>query len=54
MGWTFANHIRELFPDLQITLMTGGDPTGELATAEFPRLNKPMQFAELERYLKVE
>jgi len=50
LGWTYASFIRGLFPDLHITLMTGGDPASltNPALRDYRQLVKPMHLEEVE------
>lgn len=51
-GWKYAGLIRGLFPQLSITLITGGDPEEERHPEDkFRRLTKPLSLKELDSVL---
>ncbi|MDB5211177.1 MAG: response regulator [Sediminibacterium sp.] len=52
-GWKYAGLIRGLFPQLAITLITGGETEGTPNKEDtFMRLTKPLSFKDLDVLLK--
>src|ERR1700754_398328 len=53
-GWKYASLIRGLFPQLSITLITGGETEGTRSPEDkFRRLTKPLSFKDLNALLGV-
>lgn len=51
-GWKYASLIRGLFPQLSITLITGGVPDDNKHPEDkFTRLTKPLSFSDLDAIL---
>ena len=50
-GWKYASLIRGLFPQLNITLITGGETEDQRPEDKFRRLTKPLSFSDLDKML---